>query len=69
MISIIIPTFGQQWYTDAILADIPLKVNSEYEIIVLDGEELSVNEKWNKGVEQAKGEYIWIINNDLILTE
>lgn len=67
-ISIIIPVLGQKWYTDAILADIPLKVKSEYEIIVLDWPD-SVNFKWNKGVEQAKGEYIWIINNDLILTE
>lgn len=68
MISIILPVLWQEHYTQAILEDIPLKVKSDYEIILLDWLEW-VNEKWCKWVEQAKWEYIWILNNDLVLTE
>lgn len=68
MISIIIPVFGQEQYTKQVLEEIENKVKLEHEVIILDGPE-GVNEKWNRGVEQAKGEYVWIINNDILLTE
>jgi glycosyltransferase involved in cell wall biosynthesis len=32
-------------------------------------EDSGVNKAWNKGVEMAKGEYVFIINNDIVLTK
>lgn len=67
MISIIIPVLGQDYYTEQVLADIKEKIKEDHEVIVLDWPEW-VNEKWNKGVDMAKGEIIFIINNDIVLT-
>lgn len=68
MISIILPVFWQDFYTKQILEDIPIKIKSDYEIILLDWPEW-VNEKWNKWYEQAKWDYLLFLNNDLVLTE
>lgn len=69
MISIIIPVLSKdEYYSIEILKQIKERVKEEYEIILLDWPEW-VNEKWNMWVEQAKWEYIWIINNDIVILE
>lgn len=68
LISIIIPTLPNDKFTKQLLEDIPNKVKSDYEIIILDWNEW-VNEKWNEWILQAKWEFVWILNNDIVLTE
>jgi glycosyltransferase involved in cell wall biosynthesis len=41
-----------------------LKLKS-YELIVIENK--LVNEAWNEGVAQAKGRYIFVLNDDIIL--
>ena len=67
-VSIIIPYLPNSKYIDKILDDIPLKVKSSYEVIVLDWPE-SVNWKWNQGVKTSNWDYIFIINDDIVLTK
>lgn len=65
MISIIIPTLHQWDYYEKIITNIKNVCSLDYEIITIENK--LVNEAWNEWVEQAKGDYILIINDDIVI--
>lgn len=67
-LSIIIPYIENSPFIEWILEDIKNKIKTEHEVIILWWPE-GTNFKWNLWVKQAIGEYIWIINDDIVLTE
>lgn len=68
LLSIIIPILTENKYFKDLIESLPSKIKSNYELIVLDWPE-SVNEKWNKWVKKAKWDYIFVLNDDIVLTE
>ena len=65
MLSIIIPTLHQWDYYEKIIKNIEDVYKEQYEIITI--EDKLVNEARNLGVEQSKGDYILIINDDIVI--
>lgn len=64
-LSIILPTLHQWDYCDKVIANIKDVCSVEYEIITI--EDKLVNEARNLWVEQAKWDYILIINDDIVI--
>jgi GT2 family glycosyltransferase len=99
MISIVIPTFNNLFFTQLIIGLIQQTTKIEYELIIIDNgstedgmqeyfdwleksvsinlfgeiriirneENLGVAKAWNIGIREAHGEYIAIINNDILI--
>lgn len=65
MLSIIIPTLHQWDYYEKVVKNISNVYKWEYELITIENK--LVNEAWNYWVEQAKWDYILIINDDIVI--
>ena len=60
-VSVIIPTMkGREAMLQKLLYTIP----TEHEIIIVDDEDLLLAAKRNKGARQAKGEYLFFVDDD-----
>ena len=64
LISIVVPTVRPEGYERLIRSIVANTVYQHYEIIKLKGEEKSAIEKFNQGVEEAKGELIVYLADD-----
>lgn len=64
-LSIVIPTLHQWDFYEKVVKNIADVYKWEYELITIENK--LVNEAWNEWVEQAKGDYILIINDDIVI--
>ena len=64
-LSIIIPTLRQGTYLDDLLKNLMKLQLQSFEIIIIENK--LVNEAWNEGIKKAKGKYILVVNDDIIL--
>ncbi len=67
--SIIIPTRNTRSQSLQIAADSIREHTKDYELIVVEGEDLGLNEKLNKGILASRGEYIVMLHDDVTVHE
>lgn len=69
MFSIIIPTRSSRSKSLQIAADSIREHTEDYELLIVEGEELGLNEKINKGIIASRGEYIVMLHDDVTVHE
>lgn len=67
--SIVIPTRGERSASLYICVDSIQKHTSNYELIIVDAENMGLNEKINKGILMSTGEYIILLHDDVTVHE